>query len=352
MVPALLLYAGTIPTPGTSQTPGDVAAHLTAFEREYPQAYELLHRLERAQGLVFARLAAERGDMPFAGSTRAASVGDTDLVRLLTTLVAQDGLAEQVAQDAEAGYSVLGERGARIIARGQAFQREVLAVLADPAVTDRRARLAEVVARYSTEPETALPSVPKDMDVLYDHPRTFMFRAGHPDLDGFVWAGHWMKLAATEPLTDLVTREDRAAGLDTVVSRYHSKLSRGAPPQAFPTQIPLAPAIAPGFIYLSPEAAMIWDNLSLLQEVLADILASPDVEDPRAELDGAIDFFLDPELRVTARSDWESMALQHGIFHQGGYPLALMTRSELNGDGHAAHVGEGGAPRPMPVVPN
>jgi hypothetical protein len=44
------------------------------------------------------------------------------------------------------------------------------------------------------------------------------------------------------------------------------------------------------------------------------------------------------------------MALRHGIFFQGGYPLDVMTRSELNGDPHAAHRGAAGARlMPMPV---
>jgi hypothetical protein len=37
------------------------------------------------------------------------------------------------------------------------------------------------------------------------------------------------------------------------------------------------------------------------------------------------------------------MALRHGIFFQGGYPLAVMTENERNVGGHAAHL-QGGAP--------
>jgi len=36
------------------------------------------------------------------------------------------------------------------------------------------------------------------------------------------------------------------------------------------------------------------------------------------------------------------MALGHGIFFQGGYPLGIMTESELNVGGHAAHLQSGG----------
>jgi hypothetical protein len=351
--PALLACAGAaVPTSGVAQLPDASADHTAVLRRDYPQAYALLLRLQTAQAMAYAHLArdgdavrAEGGGLPSPGF-------ESDLVRRLTELINDRGAAEDAASEASAGYAVLGETAADILRKGQAFQLEVLGILADPEIADRRGELARAVERYRSQAATALPNAPKDMDVLYDHPQAFAFRTRYPDLGGLLWAGHWLRLAATEPLTDFSDPDQRAAGLDTVVNRYHEKLSDGEPPRAFPSQIPLAPAIAPGFIYMSPEAAMIWDNLSLMQEVLADILASPAVTDVRAALDSAIQFFRDPDARVTERADWESMALQHGIFFQGGYPLAVMTRSELNGDGHAAHARDGGAPQPMPIIPN
>ena len=55
-----------------------------------------------------------------------------------------------------------------------------------------------------------------------------------------------------------------------------------------------------------------------------------------------IDFFMDPDLAATDQDEWEIMALRHGIFFQGGYPLAVMTENERNSDGHAAHLSSGG----------
>ena len=132
------------------------------------------------------------------------------------------------------------------------------------------------------------------------------------------------------------------SGIDTVTNRYYAKLSYGEPPQFFPSELPLAPAIAPGLIFLSPQSAMIWDNLSMMQEVLADVLASPQVEDVQAAVDEAVNWFMDPAEGVTDQDFWEIMALRHGIFFQGGYPIAVMTESERNLGGHAAHLSAGG----------
>ena len=49
--------------------------------------------------------------------------------------------------------------------------------------------------------------------------------------------------------------------------------------------------------------------------------------------------------------EWEMMALRHGIFFQGGYPLSVMTENERNVDGHAAHLRAGGTLVTMPGMP-
>ena len=338
---ALLVAAPSVPGRCAAQE-GESAQYVGVLQREYPATYDLLIRTERAHGVLFGALA-EEGDAVRATGEDVPTFGfELDMVDRLTQLVQSEGTADDAAAEATAGFRVLGERAAAIIAYGNAFYREVLGILADPTVVDRRAALVDAVARYESRPDVALPTAPKSMDILYDHPYHEAFRRGYLDLDGVIWAGHWMKLAATEPLTDLRTKEERAAGLDTVMTRYYDKLSYGDPPQFFPSELPMAPAICPGLIFLSTDAAMIWDNLTMMQEVLADVLAAPDVEDVRAALDATVDHFMDATFEITDEGGWESMALAHGIFFQGGYPLAVMTKSELNVGGHAAHLRGGG----------
>lgn len=327
---------------GEAQEP-EVWPHVAVLEREEPDLHAMLVKLERIHGLVLGALYDEGEAVRASGSDVPTGNFEIDWVERLTALVNEPGRLDEIAQEAEAGYAKLGKRAAEVIRRTNAFQREVIGILVDPSVTDLRATLSEAVARYESRPEVALPSAPKDMDILYDHPHALAFRTGYTDLDGLVWAGHWFRLAATEPLTDL-TGDARAAGLDTVTTRYFSKLSYGEPPQFFPSELPLTPAIAPGIIFLCPTAPMIWDNLSMMLEVIGDVLASPKVTDLRASLDQAVEQFLDPGYRMRDQAYWEIMALRHGIFFQGGYPLAVMTESERNVGGHAAHLQGGGAP--------
>ena len=67
--------------------------------------------------------------------------------------------------------------------------------------------------------------------------------------------------------------------------------------------------------------------------------------------EATLDFFLDPESAVTDQDEWEIMALRHGIFFQGGYPLAVMTQNERNVGGHAAHLRGGGPLMAIPGMP-
>lgn len=352
-----LLLAGlalvpALPGRAAAQSERESQHFISVLQREHPGTHEIMVRLERAHGLLFGALV-EEGRIVRASEEKLPTFEfEFDMLERLSSLVHEEGTAEDVADEAAAGFAALGPKAAAVIGRANAFHREVLGILADPTLTQfaaRRAAVEKAVERYKSDSEIALPSAPKNMDVLYDHPYALDFRTGYTDIDGLIWAGHWLKLAATEPLTDF-TSEQRAAGLDTVRTRYYSKLSFGEPPEYFPSELPLAPAIAPGVIFMSPEAAIIWDNATMLQEVLADVLASPDVMDVQGALDQALAFFLDPSLGVTDQGEWETMALRHGIFFQGGYPLAVMTESELNVGGHAAHL-SGGGPIIIPGMP-
>jgi hypothetical protein len=331
-----------------AQEPGGLG-EARALQEHHPQVVEMLDRLDRAHGVLLHELALEGQAVRDSGSDVPTFGFEFDMIDRLTFLVQGEGAPED-ADVAERGYEALGPRAAEIVRWGQALQREMISILADPAAVDQGAALEDALDLYRSRPEVALPLAPKDMDILYDHAYAFGFRTGYADLDGFIWAGYWFRLAATEPLTDIPPGPDRAAGLDTVTTRYFAKLSYGEPPQFFPSEIPLAPAIAPGLIWLSPEAAMAWDNLSMFLEVLADVLASPDTPDVPAAIEATVNFFMDPELAVTDQDDWEIMALRHGIFFQGGYPLSVMTESELNADAHAAHVRAGG-PLSIPGMP-
>lgn len=336
----LLTVFLALPRPSQAQPADDAARRIASFKSEWPDLYARVIAMERAHGVLYGALLRDRG-----------KVKESDLYGRLTRRVKAGAPAASADPEADAGYALLGTRAAEVIRRTQTFHREVLAIFAGLAAPDRARALDEAVDRYLSRPGVSLPDVPKDMTILYDHPYTSFVtdEAGprrkqpYPNLSGFLWATHWFQLAAIEPLELATTADERRQGLTFVADRFGRKLSGGKPPEAFPTELPLAPCIAPGLVAIHLRAAAILDNLNMLHAVLADVLVHRKVGNVRAALDGAIAQFTSRTDRVVEVDDWIQMALRHSIFAQGGPALGTMTQSERNNNGHLQHATGGRA---------
>jgi hypothetical protein len=338
----LVLLIICVGSPNSSQAqPADAAGRrIASFKSEWPDLYARVIAVERAHGVLYGALLRDRG-----------KVKEADLYGRLTRRVKAAAPVASADPEADAGYALLGTRAAEVIRRTQAFHQEVLSIFAGVAALDRARALDEAVDRYLSRPEVSLPDVPKDMTILYDHTHTSFVtdaagprrRQPYPNLSGFLWATHWFQLAAIEPLELATTPDERRQGLTIVADRFVRKLSGGKPPDSFPTELPLAPCIAPGLVMIHLRAAAILDNLNMLHAVLADVLMHPKVENVRAAVDGAIAQFTDRTSRVVEVDDWIQMALRHSIFAQGGPALGTMTQSERNSNGHLQHATGGRA---------
>jgi hypothetical protein len=338
---AIVAIAIVVPSRTAAQTSAESEASVSRLESEYPDLFTLLIRLEHAHGILYGGLFAEGEEVRATAGALPTPNFEFDMLNRLTSIMDADGDARELAVESAAGYAVLGERAAEVLRVGNAFEREVMSIYADPAISDRPSALDEAVQRYLGRPETALPADPKDMTILYDHPYAWALRTGYADLSGLVWAGHWFRLAATEPLMTLDGREERLAGLDTVALRFRQKLTYGEPPAAFPTELPLTPPIAPGLAWAHTPAAIIIDNLNMLKDVLADILVAPNVPSVPGAIDVAVTQFLDPTYRIVNRESWMTMALRHSIFNQGGPALGVMTQTDRVTSGHSQHFQTG-----------
>ncbi len=310
---------------------------VTVFEHEHPELYALLVGTARAHGVLYGELARGR-----------ARVREAETFALMMRRTSPGALMSRPDPEAEAGYAVLGAKGAAVIRRAQAFQLEVLAILATVDASERTKALDQAADRYSSRPEVSLPDVPKDMTILYDHPYSSIVVAPPgapkrktPRLRGAVWAAAWLQLAAEEPLELAADAEARRRDLKIVTDRFRRKLDYGKPPNAFPTELPLAPSIAPELVSTNLRVAAIIDNLNMMHAVLADVLEHPKVPNVRAALDEVIAQFTDKTYRVVEVDDWIRMALRHSIFEQGGPAIGVMTVSDRNGSGHLQHLGGG-----------
>ncbi|HUR34067.1 MAG TPA: hypothetical protein VM032_09760 [Vicinamibacterales bacterium] len=319
-----------------------------SLEEVVPDLQARLLGLERAQGVLFAALIEQQG-----------TVDESAVFERMTSRLTAPAMATVADAESDRGFAALGTRGAAVIRRALAFHREVLAIVATVRVNERRRALDAAVERYRSRPDLALGDLPKDMTILYDHPYTSFVapapgqteprrQLAYPRLTGWVWSAHWYQLAVEEPLERYEDPAERNRGLATVTARFTRKLAAGVPPDAFPTELPLAPSIAPGLVALHDRAASIIDNLNMMLDVIDEILVRPDVPDRRAAVNTVIGQFTDRKYRCVPADEWIVVALRHSIFEQGGPALGLMPGNERNAfyGGHGQHFAGRRTPPP------
>ena len=83
----------------------------------------------------------------------------------------------------------------------------------------------------------------------------------------------------------------------------------------------MTPSVAPSFSVRHPRAAVIFDNLHIMHDIISDILVSPKV--PRAEkgkaIERALDEFRDGRRNVMSLEDWRMMGeMMGGVKRMGG----------------------------------
>jgi hypothetical protein len=98
------------------------------------------------------------------------------------------------------------------------------------------------------------------------------------------------------------------------------------PPRSFPYQMPMTAAVAPTFAARYPEAAIVFDNLHSMHDVISDILANDAVprDRKRAEILLAAQRFRDDTSYVMTREAWLTMTGHMGVENMGGPAVGFL----------------------------
>jgi hypothetical protein len=200
------------------------------------------------------------------------------------------------------------------------LHRQIYDVLADERMTSlqKDAKVAELIRYYKTRKDLAFTSRPKSMELMEGQPYSLAFRKRYPKFNGLIWAYHWLQIGLYEPLLAGKNRAERQTGVAATVTRFRQMLEQ--PPTRMPRVMPMTPAVAPLFTARYPEAAIIFDNLHALHDVISDVLANPSVgrDRKRAEIVTAAARYRDNTSFVTTPDEWRSMAAMMGIQNMGG----------------------------------
>jgi hypothetical protein len=221
--------------------------------------------------------------------------------------------------------SPLPRQVVEVLQRGRQFESRLYEILADPSVSDIRSALSDEVANYLSA-ELSVPAKPMPADLLLEHPHAGAFARGYPKLSGLLWATQWVQLATIEALLMQAQGAQYWGSADTVRERFQRKMQGSL----LPVELPMTPAIAPTLFSLSPDAAVILDNLNVFETVIADVLSYPNLEDKIVATNALMAQFTNADTRFASTMDYLLFALRGGIYNQGGPAVGELSQSERN----------------------
>lgn len=238
-------------------------------------------------------------------------------------------------EDAETAFensSAIGRHTAEVFKHGRNFEETLFAIYIDDDVQDKRAAVNAAIENYLGDDQHSVATVPKESDYLLEHDQANGLKTAFPLLSGFLWTHQWLQLAALEAVILQGLDSQFNGGVDVALERFWNKVGSSGGMSMFPapSELPMAPAIAPDLYSQSPEAAIILDNLNLLETVVADILAFPNAENREELMDQAVTYFTDKDANNAQSMDYLLFALRGGIYNQGGPAVGELMQSERN----------------------
>ncbi|HVF40074.1 MAG TPA: hypothetical protein VM939_09240 [Gemmatimonadaceae bacterium] len=332
------------------------------FRQNYPGADRLFNAFDYGHAILYERLwtrpnapARDLEEKEFDFITRRLLVNPPDLP------------LEEAA--IEIAYARMAPEAKMMFEWAHLFHRQIYDVWADERipVAQKDAKVQELIRYYKTRKDLAFSSVPKNMELMEGQPYSLAFRNRYPKFNGLIWAYHWLQIGLYEPLLAGRNRDERQSGIAATVTRFRQMIEQ--PPTRMPRVMPMTPAVAPLFTARYPEAAIIFDNLHSMHDVISDILANPSVprDRKRAEILKAAARYRDNTSFVTTPREWREMATMMGVQNMGGpvmgflsaFPTptvergAVMTHSGMqHGPAHDSSVMKGMDHSKMPADAN
>lgn len=251
-------------------------------------------------------------------------------INLLSVMRGQH--SDEAAEGAFEASTAINRHTAEVLKRGRAFENQLLAIYIDDSITNKIAAVNAAIGEYLSDDQHSVATQPKESEYLINHGQANGFKTAFPRLSGFLWTQQWMQLAALEAVILEQLDDQFADGVDVALERFWNKIGSAGGMSMYPapTELPMAPAIAPDLYSQSPEAAIIIDNLNILETVVADILSYPNEPDRDAKMDAAVALFTNKEASDAEPMEYLLFALRGGIYNQGGPAVGELMQSERN----------------------
>jgi hypothetical protein len=278
------------------------------FLHAYPEAARLFNAFDYGHAVLYEILWAKPGaPAALLESDRFAYLTENLLRRPPRFAIAEEAVAPE--------YARMAWRAMLMFDRAHVLHRQIYDVYSDERLSDSsRIDLVERLTDwYLADKAYALTSRPKVMELMDGQPFSQVFRQGYPRFNGLIWAYHWLQVGLYEPLISGRSVADRKAGVQSTVAHFWAMLDSA--PSHLPSVMPMTSAVAPVFSKRHPRAAVIFDNLHMLHDIISDILVSDRVprDGKREEIYAALREFQDGDRNTMEMEHWWMMA-----DHMGG----------------------------------
>jgi hypothetical protein len=323
------------------------AEHNWVFRRNYPGADRLFNAFDYGHAILYEKLYRH----PDAPASELEQREYDFITRRLLVAPPRMPLEEGAI---EIAYVKLAPEAKLMFEWAHLLHRQIYDILGDERLSeaDRDRAVAEVVRYYKTRPDLAFSSVPKNMELMEGQFYSTAFRDKYPKFNGLIWAYHWLQVGLYEPLLVGRTMDERQTGVTATVARFRQMLENA--PENMPRLMPMTAAVAPRFAERYPEAAIIFDNLHGMHDVISDVLASPEVprDRKRAEILRAAERYRDATSFVMTEREWRDMSLAMGVQNMGGpvtgfmagFPAPTVERGAVMAHGAAGGTSHGAMP--------
>lgn len=290
------------------------AGHNWEFRKVYPQADRLFNAFDYGHAILYETLWRQpSAGMEALDSREFDFITTSLLVRPPRVMLDEASIGPQWAK--------LAPEVLMMFEWAHMLHRQIYDVWADESIPESRrdAEVAKLLDYYRSRPALAFSSKPKDMDLMEGQPYSLAFRKRFPKFNGLIWSYHWMQMTLYDALLAGTNRAERSANVTWVVNRFR-EMTRN--PSQLPTVMPMSPAIAPKFSTRYPEAAIIFDNLHSMHDVVSDILADPAISrgKKRKTILTAAAHYRDDHTMITSVADWKEMSDAMGVEKMGGVP--------------------------------
>ena len=291
------------------------------FLRNYPEAARLFNAFDYGHATLYEQLLTNPDS---AGAARAL---DREYRYLTTDLLVRPPRFAVVEEAVEPTYARLAWRAKMMFDWAHVLHRQIYDVYADEglSVAEKQALVERLTDYYLSNRALAFTTAPKSMALMDEQYYSQVFRRRHPSFNGLIWGYHWLQVGLYEPLIAGRTPDERKSGVQAAVARFWEMLRE--PPSGFPRVMPMTATVAPVFSALHPRAAVIFDNLHMMHDIISDILAADTVPRgrKRAVLYAALDEFRNPATNVISMDAWRMMG-DHmgGIAAMGGPTTGLL----------------------------